>query len=248
MYSCPSFDDTDGGGFELLGGPAEPLAASLPVTMYSSSSKSDAGQNLKGLSPSETFCVLTGILALVGSINHGGVKRLSLPGGDTAGYDRLGRFRYKYSRSAGSTSSARRALNALAALLVRNGEIVACTVPELTTDKLKIFALTTDEAEEEMEEAEKLAGPILLGLPLESNTSKNEDLTETKEPEHTPIATTSSNNGRPVQLGDLYLAFANPRDKDNYFKNTPKLDVQYLMPENNHWEELLGDRWKVLQG
>lgn len=238
----------DGAPLELRGvGPeAEPLAALLPVNMYSSSSNDDRPE---GLSLPDLFRVVTSILALVASINHDGVKRLTTPSESVLVTDRFGRHRFNYQPEDGAPrtetlSGARRALNAMAAILVRNGEIVACAVPEISA-RLKVVALTLDNEEDgEIGEAEKFAGPLLPGLPDMPITSlKNEDITKAKEPEHTQTTTSSDNGG----VAKQWIGFANPREGETYFSDNSELNIRYLQPEKNHWDRLLADKWAVFQ-
>lgn len=255
MYYCqsPGLDVTDGamaiedGAVAIENSPGLSGASSALVPMNDTENVQP-----RALHISNEFRAVTGLLALVASMNNAGTKKLQPLAEqderlDGTRYDAYGRYRYanleEETQASSTKPSARSALQAMATLLVRDGEVVACTVGNIGK-QVEVIAMTDRPSRPSKGTLEEDPEGWLLtslvrppGIPTTDSDNGNVTEAEKKKP---------SPDGDDIRK--IISACLNPRDGDNYFKDAPKKAcIKNLVPTLSHWETLQTDRWAVLE-
>lgn len=174
------------------------------------------------LSCADEFRALAGLVALVAAMNTNSMQPTLA---HVAGEDIYGRLRHS-SKLPETRSATRRALNAMASLLVRNAEVVACTIPGVSDTEANILAVEDSQP------------PVTPYFPLASVENQNVAKAQATSPK-------SDQSGPHVD----FAALANRREDDNTFLAGSKEPV-YIKPwppSESLWKTLCSNRWAVLE-
>lgn len=210
-------------------------------------------QPYEALSKHDQFRALASLVALVASMNNVPSEdpRLSstTDGGDTP-TDRYGRVRNP------RTSSSRRALNAMAILLVRDGDVIACTAPPGYMNEVNVIAVQESQKSQESQESqEELPMEMLplVGASRDFHATSSEhgdaakDLKTTRS--ETEDAAEAEGNGPEQCLPPIsFTTLANP-PPTKASSDSFEWDIKKRAPSQalGYWRKCVENRWAALE-
>lgn len=189
------------------------------------SPSSDVGTTFERMSRLDEFRVVTGLLSLATSINNGFSNLTPIAPAPTN--DLHGRHRRTTSDELGR--STRRALNAMAILLVQDAEVVACTVPDLSDDPVSVIVIAQQRGRLGLLREAKELEPFVKSTAISDNSAGATLPKESEGPLPTPF-TAVSESGR----------------EDKYPKGSTSPIKVLTNARGSYWEDICSNCWELL--
>lgn len=228
-------------------GKLTPHKLRIQLSNASKNSKNSEGSLELGLH--DELRVLTALIALAGILDN---NTLKLPNSDYD-HDVYGRFRFP-TPPPQTRSRTRHALNAMAGLLVRKDEVVACTVPPtMSSEGVDIMAIEEIRPHEELKlvhQFPNIGAAVAEGLPVPL-PDINSDVATAKGSELLPnIDVTAAKGPEPEGTPEDSLpfkAFSNTEQNDWMKQTGNDPNVRILKPRESYWNAIYTNLWELIE-